>query len=124
MGESNEHAIKRSGNIQCIEVLVSKKFANSEKGLRPLSVYSLENQPVKKSIRNSEVFHFMLYDWKRTIQKVLEENQVAYSVIRLFNTETVYGDHIEERPEGEGDLFSTGEEYHDVSYATELEEAG
>lgn len=119
MGKSNVHATKQSGGIRCVEVLVSRKVAdNSRNILWPLSVYSLENQPVKNAIPDCEVFHFMLYDWKRTIQKELEDNQVPYSIIRFFRAETVHADHIEQK-----ELLSAGGEHHDFSTLLEMEEA-
>ncbi|MEX1240066.1 MAG: hypothetical protein WEB30_10125 [Cyclobacteriaceae bacterium] len=63
-----------------------------------LSVYSLENQPVKKnrSIHNSEIFHFMVYDWKRTIKQLLEVQKIPYSIIQYFSPETIYKDAMQD----------------------------
>lgn len=93
MKESNPNAVNHESKIQCIEVLVPKSsIATSGHNLHwTLSVYSLENQPVSKNraFHNSEVFHFMVYDWKRTIKQLLEDHQVHYSVIQYFTPETV-----------------------------------
>ena len=81
---------KATSTIQCIEVLISKNsIANSRHNLEwTLSVYSLENHPVSKgkSLLNSEIFHFMVYDWKRTIKQLLEDHQIAYSIIQYFTS--------------------------------------
>ena len=96
MKESKPHAANHESKIQCIEVLVPKKsIATSGHNLHwTLSVYSLENQPVSKnrSLHNSEVFHFMVYDWKRTIKQLLEDHQVHYSVIQYFTPETIFSE--------------------------------
>lgn len=93
MGASNTHATKKE-RIQCLEVLISKTYITRSNNnlLWTLSVYSLENQPVKKNraIHNSEIFHFMLYDWKRTIKKLLDEQQVPYSIIEFFSPDNIY----------------------------------
>jgi hypothetical protein len=94
MKERNTRAAKLESKIQCIEVLIPKKaIATNGHNLHwTLSVYSLENQPVKKSrsFHNSDVFHFMVYDWKRTIQQLLEDHQVHYSIIQYFTPETIF----------------------------------
>ena len=94
MREHNTHATNQS-NIHCLEVLISKNHLTNNSGLLwTLSVYSLENQPVNKNraIHNSDIFHFMVYDWKRTIKQLLEQHQVPYSVIQLFSIESIYSD--------------------------------
>jgi hypothetical protein len=94
MENSNPRAANKESKIQCIEVLVPKKsIATSGHNLHwTLSVYSLENQPVTKTkpFHNSEVFHFMVYDWKRTIKQLLEDHQIHYSIIQYFTAENLY----------------------------------
>ena len=96
MRKSNPHTKNAQSNIQCLEVLIPRTFiANSSHNLYwTLSVYSLQNQPVRKNhaVRNSEIFHFMLYDWKRTIKQLLEDQQIPYSIIQYFSPETIYND--------------------------------
>jgi hypothetical protein len=96
MKENNSHATNQESKIQCIEVLVPKKsISTSGHNLHwTLSVYSLENQPVSKSrsLHNSEVFHFMVYDWKRTIKQLLDDHQVHYSIIQYFTPETIFSE--------------------------------
>ncbi|MEX2231400.1 MAG: hypothetical protein WD824_04535 [Cyclobacteriaceae bacterium] len=95
MKESNPNAAaSHESKIHCIEVLVPKNsIATSCHNLHwTLSVYSLENHPVNRSLsfHNSEVFHFMVYDWKRTIKQLLEDHQVHYSIIQYFTPDTVF----------------------------------
>lgn len=95
MSERIENTPK--SKIPCLEVLIPKTFIESSNGksLRwTLSVYSLENQPVKKNraITHSEIFHFMEYDWKRTIKELLEQHQVPYSIIQYFCPDTIHAD--------------------------------
>ena len=94
MRESNPHTKNAQSNIQCLEVLIPRSFiVNSGHNLHwTLSVYSLENQPVQKNrfIHNSEIFHFMVYDWKRTIKHLLEDQQIPYSIIQYFSPESIY----------------------------------
>jgi hypothetical protein len=100
MRESNTHATKKD-QIQCLEVLISKTYLNSNNNLMwTLSVYSLENKPVRKNraIHNSEIFHFMLYDWSRTLKQLLEEHQVPYAIIQFFSPENFYSGSLDACP--------------------------
>ena len=94
MRESNRKSAERKSNIQCIEVLISRSCVrDSDRNLIwTLSVYSLENHPVKmnRSLHNSEIFHFMLYDWQRTIKAMLEGQQVPYSIVQYFSPESIH----------------------------------
>ena len=95
MREENTDATNHKSAIQCIEVLISRSYLrNSGHNLFwTLSVYSLENQPVKKdrSLHNSEIFHFMTYDWNRTIKKLLDDHKVPYAVIQNFAADNISG---------------------------------
>ena len=79
--------------IQCIEVLISRSCnRNSSHNIfRTLSLYSLENQPVRKgrSLHNSEIFHFMTYDWNRTIKNLLEDSKVPYAIVQNFSAPNI-----------------------------------
>lgn len=84
---------QEKSNIQCVEVLISRD-ATARGGHNlywTLSVYSLQNSPAKKSrqLNNCEVFHFMVYDWNRTIQQLLEDHKVPYFVIQFFGTKNI-----------------------------------
>lgn len=96
MKEGNRDDAKNRSAIQCIEVLIARNcIRNSSHNLFwTLSLYSLQNEPVKKnrSLHNSEIFHFMTYDWKRTIQKLLEDHKIQYSIIQYFSADNVFGD--------------------------------
>jgi hypothetical protein len=97
MSDSNEHAIIKTSAIQCLEVLISRNVLDKSPNLQwTLSVYSLENQPVGKSaaIDNSDIFHFMVFDWKRTIKKLLDDHQVTYSIITYFSPGSLYSDAL------------------------------
>jgi hypothetical protein len=106
---------KSTSKIQCIEVLISKSsIANSRHNLEwTLSVYSLENHPASKSksLLNSEIFHFMVYDWKRTIKQLLEDHQIAYSIIQYFTSDAFQTEGLQENP-----VLSTD----DANYLTAL----
>ena len=99
MGRSETDATNKKSNIQCIEVLIFKNhMVNMSNNLMwTLSVYSLENQPVRRNrvAPGSEMFHFMVYDWKRTIKQLLEDNQVPYSVIQFFSPDNLYSDSVD-----------------------------
>ncbi len=95
MMESNRRDANQESNIQCVEVVISKSYLTDHdtNNLRwVLSVYSLENEPVKKEhpIPNAEGFHFMVYDWSRTIKRLLEHHQVPYSIIEFFTLDSIY----------------------------------
>ena len=72
--------------INCLEVLVPKIYLdkNVDNIYWTLSVYSLENAPVKCSKNHSDAFHFMVYDWRRTIKKLLEHHQIPFSIVQYF----------------------------------------
>ena len=101
MRENNKAAAQQKSNIKCIEVLIAKSLiGHSSHNLSwTLSVYSLHNQPVKKDtlFNNSEIFHFMVYDWERTVKQLLDEVQVPYSVIQYFDTRDVHGTVTDDR---------------------------
>lgn len=93
MSASNRNATNQKSNVPCLEVLISKSFiAENDNLFWTLSIYSLENQPVEKSrsLHNAALFHFMLFDWERTIQNLLEGNQIPYSIVQYFTPETIY----------------------------------
>lgn len=100
MRESSRQSVERNSKILCIEVLVPRTPVREKSGnlFWTLSVYSLENQPVQKnrSLHNSELFHFMVYDWQRTIKNLLEEYQVPYSIIQYFSPENIHADGSQE----------------------------
>lgn len=93
MEEQDGKAVKGNKGIMCVEVLVSRKLMwRRPQALWPLSVYSLENHPIRRkhATREGEVFHFMVYDWERTIREALVDNRVPYSIIRYFNSTKVF----------------------------------
>ena len=94
MRERNTDATRNKSAIQCIGVLISRNYIRNaaDNIYWTLSVYSLENQPVQKNrlLHNSEIFHFMTYDWKRTIEKLLDDRKVPYSIIQYFSADSIY----------------------------------
>lgn len=95
MRDRNSNATKETRDVRCMEVLISKRFIASRKDLLwTLSVYSLEHQPVKKNreLHNSEIYHFMVFDWERTIRNFLERNKVPYSIIEYFTPDSIFSE--------------------------------
>src|SRR3546814_174213 len=96
MGESSRQSKRAKSSIQCIEILISQRYVHdsSQNLFWTLSVYSLENQPVRRnrSFHNSEIFHFMVYDWQRTIKKLLEEKKIPYSIVQYFSSDSIHAD--------------------------------
>lgn len=91
MSKQNEDATTKS-SIRCMEVMISREGLEKNAGLFwTLSVYSLENQPVAKpkAGSDSEVFHFMVFDWKRTIKELLDKHQVSYTIMEYFSPGSV-----------------------------------
>ena len=84
--------------IQCLEVLIPKTLiSNSSQTLfRTLSLYSLHSHPVKHypGVHHSEIFHFMIFDWKRTILNLLEDRKIPFTIVRYFSPDTLYYDTV------------------------------
>lgn len=96
MDESNTHAGKENNKIRCIEIILSQSdLERTGCNLRwTLSVYSLENQPfeIQLSEGRGQKFHFMVYDWRRTIKGLLENLTIPYKVTKYFVPDNVYCD--------------------------------
>ena len=92
MGESNTHAGNKESTVQCIELLVSKISLERSGNnlLSTLSVYSLENRPLQKKFAadGCEGFHFMVYDWNRTIKRLLDDFKIPYTVTQYFSLDS------------------------------------
>jgi len=58
----------------------------------------------------------MVYDWKRTIKHLLEDQKIPYSIIQYFSPETVYNDAVQERSKellsSLGSIADSGDEIH------------
>ena len=92
MSESSKNPAQKKQGIPCLEVLIPKRSIDHCHNLHwTLSVYSLENHPAEKSrsLRNSEIFHFMVFDWERTLRKLLDDQQVSYSIIQHFSLQAL-----------------------------------
>ena len=83
--------------IQCVEVLIPKDFVGkNDKLCHTLSLYSLQNEPVQTNpfIHYSQLYHFMVFDWKRTVKAMLEERRVPYTIVSYFSPTTIYSDDV------------------------------
>jgi hypothetical protein len=96
MNESMKNSEGTKSEIRCIEILISKKYLQDNRNNLQwtLSIYSLENQPVEMNhaLRNSEIFHFMVFDWKKTIKQLLDKSQVPYSIVQYFSPNAIHAD--------------------------------
>jgi hypothetical protein len=94
MKRNNSRAANAKAKVQCVEVLVSKDVVlrNGHNLHWTLCIYSLENEPVKKhlSLKDSAVFHFMVYDWNRTIKQLLDAHQIPYSIVQFFTPHDLF----------------------------------
>src|SRR5690606_10813697 len=109
--EARNGNINSSKGITCVEVVISRKLVSGyPHTLWPLSVYSLENHPVRQHPgQEEEVFHFMVYDWERTIKDVLDDNQIPYSISRYFYSDKILPD---DSPDGAFLLHDTDQLNH------------
>ena len=93
MREPDKRSLDETAAINCLEVLVPKMYLdnNVDNIYWTLTVYSLENAPVKKerSSEQSDTFRFMVYDWRRTIRKLLEHHQIPFSVVQYFTSDSI-----------------------------------
>jgi hypothetical protein len=80
--------------VPCLEVSLSRRvIENSGSNLLwTLSVYSLDNQPLGSGVVNGEIirYHFMIYDWRKTIKLLLDDIGVSYTVLQYFTVDTLY----------------------------------
>ncbi len=113
MKEINVIDSSAKASIRCVEVLISRDFLrrDSDNLFWTLSVYSLENQPVRgnRDVNHAVLFHFMLYDWSRTIKDLLDAHQVPYSIVQFFDPETIYSDErrtVVDSPDSEAAFLS------------------
>ena len=94
MKRNNSRAASAKAQVQCVEVLVSEDVVlrNGHNLHWTLCIYSLENESVKKhlSLKDSAVFHFMVYDWNRTIKHVLDAHQIPYSIVQFFTPHDLF----------------------------------
>lgn len=92
MREIDESANIKTPVINCVEVLIPKVYLdnNVDNVYWTLSVYSLENAPVKdNSINHADIFRFMVYDWRKSIKELLEHHQIPFTVIQYFTSDSV-----------------------------------
>lgn len=94
MKEIDTRPVIKDFMVRCIEISVPK-VALSRDGnhiLWTLSVYSLENHPIKKDAikEDCENFHFMVYDWKRTIKSLLTDCKIPYAINQYFSLDNIF----------------------------------
>ncbi len=95
MKQNKGDAAQQQQNIQCVEVLILKDFlSRNAKLCHTLSLYSLQNGPVQNNplINHTEMYHFMVYDWKRTIKALLEQLRIPYTILVYFSPKTIHSD--------------------------------
>lgn len=119
MKSRNSNAGGQESLIQCIEVLISRN--SIAKNLQwILSVYSLENNPVSRqpAIHNCDVYHFMNFDWKRTVKQLLEDHQVPYSIIQYFTPPSIHAGIGSKLPFDENTILSASDQMGETYGAT------
>lgn len=82
-----------NASVQCVEVLISRSYIDNANHNLPwmLSVYSLENHPVQnRSLYNSDLFRFMVFDWDRTVRNLLESHKISFSIVKYFSSKDVF----------------------------------
>lgn len=91
MRETEKISVEATPAINCLEVIIPRMYldSNVDNIYWTLSVYSLENAPVKSSVNHDDVFHFMVYDWRRTIERLLEHHQIPFSVVQYFTFDSI-----------------------------------
>lgn len=89
------HAIHadRNPGIACIEVQIPDEYISAKDLRRALSVYSLQNAPLAGDApdKNDRCFHFMLFDWLRTLKQLVDNRKIPYTVTRRFYLQDIHG---------------------------------
>lgn len=83
----------RNPGIACIQVLVPDEYISAKDLRRALAVYSLENAPLAGGApdKHDRCFHFMLFDWLRTLKQLLDNRKIPYTVTRRFHLPDIHG---------------------------------
>ena len=80
--------------VPCLEVSLSRKVIEicGSNLLWTLSVYSLDNRPLRSGMEQGETmnYHFMVYDWRKTIKQLLDDIDVPYTILQYFTVDTLY----------------------------------
>lgn len=121
MKKTNSKAANQESSIQCVEVLISTTSL-SENLRWTLSVYSLENNPVSPhpAIHNCEVYHFMTFDWRRTVRQLLENHPVPYLVIQYFSARDIHAGVEPSRSIDENTIHSALDQIEETYGASNL----
>jgi hydroxymethylpyrimidine pyrophosphatase-like HAD family hydrolase len=101
--------------IECVEISISRtSFETNDFNLHvawTLSVYALDRSSSAKTSERSgsAIYHFMLYDWRKTLQQLLHDHQVMYTVRDHYLVSNIYentGKKIPLATEDGGRLYS------------------
>lgn len=94
MRNYNAHYLHGKPGIQCVEVLIPGKFISANDLHRTLSLYSLQNEPVASNLpdQDHQRFHFMLYDWLRTLKLVLDDRKIPYAINKCFSLPDIHSE--------------------------------
>jgi hypothetical protein len=92
MKNYNGYHLQSTPAIQCVEVLIPDKSISANDLYRTLSLYSLQNEALANNPTNADQqgFHFMLYDWLRTLKVVLDDRKIFYTIIKCFSLPDIH----------------------------------
>jgi CheY-like chemotaxis protein len=73
--------------LEIIQVQLAKEIKKDTTFFRNLSAYSLlpDFESMKPGTQ-TVTFHFMLFDWNRTLRKMLDDRSIAYEVLKTYST--------------------------------------
>ncbi|MEO5600279.1 MAG: hypothetical protein ABIR06_05065 [Cyclobacteriaceae bacterium] len=80
--------------VECLEISISKNSleTHGHNLLWTLAVYTLDNQPLKSPVEKGDILRYriMVYDWKKTVKRLLDENKIPYSFSQVFILDTIH----------------------------------
>jgi hypothetical protein len=82
--------VNTKASVECLEISIpaAQLLADNNLGWT-LSVYSLQNRPLPTDPAGKVHYHFMVYDWRKTIQQLLHQHNIAFSITDSFFLNTV-----------------------------------
>ena len=94
MRNYNTDYLHGQDGIHCVEIVIPESFISAHDLYRTLSLYSLQNEPLADNPSGEchQSFHFMLYDWLRTLRLLLDDKRIQYTVIKRFSLADIHGD--------------------------------
>jgi two-component system cell cycle response regulator DivK len=74
-----------------VKILHTDIIKNFDKLRLKLSMYALDKGPVQNSHQKlgETSFRFMVFDWKRTLEKIFKGYRIPYTVTHYFNTNVI-----------------------------------